>query len=260
MYDRGEIMTEEEQLYLINFTCTNYFRFIEQRENFMECTLYKDNPQVPPVIWDIRDRIIKREGIEEYENSYNENFYLKFHNTLQSVTRDKLFILTHGDDNGGRLLIHIDINQPCRIHSRFNVFISIPENDSKTHYDGHIVECKERGYVLCRSGMDWHYTDPIKNSNKARIVISFGFQLPLEILNKIYKIPKIKWNIENIYFVVYRYIENILKYTDPPELFNCSSKEFSSIPTVGMLKNDPRYKNRVRGLPPFKTVYKNPIW
>ena len=253
-------MTKEEQLFLINFVCYNYFKFTEHRENFMECTLYEDNPRVPAVIWEIRNRIIKREGIEEHENSYSEEFFLKFHNSLRGVTRDKLFILTPGKHDEGRLLIHRDVNQPCRIHSRFNVFISIPDNDSKTHYGGHIVECKERGYVLCRSGVDWHYTDTIESTSKPRIVISYGFQLPTEVLARIYKIPKITWNAENVYWYIYRYIEQMLGYTDPPSLFNCSSPEFSSIPSVGMLKSDPRYKTRVRGLPPFKTESSEAIW
>lgn len=253
-------MTKDEQLYIINWICINYFKFTEHRPNFMECTLYEDNPQVPSIMWKIRNRIIEREGIEEYANSYNENFYLKFHNTLQGVTRDKMFILTPGEENGGRLLIHKDVNQPCRVHSRFNVFISVPDNDSKTHYDGHIVECKERGYVLCRSGIDWHYTDSIKSKSKPRIAISYGFQFPQEVLARIYKIPKITWNLENVYWFLYKYIEKKLGYTDPPSLFNCSSKELSSIPTVGILKDDPRYKNRVRGLPPFTTAVKDPIW
>ena len=252
-------MTEKEQLFLINFVCRNYFRFIEHRPNFMECTLYEDNPEVPPLIWEIRNRIIKREGIQEYENSYSEEFFLKFHGTLKGVTRDKLFILTHGKENGGLLSIHTDINQPCRIHSRFNVFVSIPENDSKTHYDGHIVECKERGYVLCRSGIDWHYTDIIRSVHKSRIVISYGFQLPEEVLARIYKIPKIKWNIENTYFYIYKQLEKILGYTDT-SLFNCSNTEFSSIPTAGMLKSDSRYKTRGRGLPPFNTSPIKSIW
>ena len=255
-------MTKEEQLYLINWICLNYFKFTENRPHFMECTLYEDNPQVPPVIWEIRNRIIKREGIEEYENSYSEQFFLKFHNTLAGVTRDKMFILTPSIKadtmSSGRLNIHKDVNQPCRVHSRFNVCISIPTNDSKTHYSGHIVDCKERGYVLCRSGIDWHYTDTIKSTSTPRIAISFGFMLPMKVLDRIYKIPKIHWNLENLYFYIYRYLEEKLGYSDAPTMFNCSS--ISSIPSVGMLKDNPLYKNRVRGLPPFLTEIKDNIW
>ena len=236
-------MTEEERLFLINWACLNYYRFIDVGPNFMDYNLYEDDPITPAVIWDIRNRIIKREGIEEYENSYSEPFFLKLAKSLNGVSRDTMFILTHG--MSGHLAKHTDVNQPCRIHSRFNVFLSVPSSDSKTHYDGHIVECKERGYVICRSGIDVHHTDPIKSTSRARIVISFGFQLPMEVLDRIYKIPKIHWNSENLYWFIYKYIEKKLGYSQWPSFFDCSVK--SSIPSVGMLKDNPLYKTRVRG-------------
>ena len=158
MYDRGEIVTTEEHMHILLWLSKNYFRFIDHNPNFVEAPVYEDNTTIPRAVWDIRNRIIKREGLEEYAESYNENFFLKFHNTLKGVTRDKIFILTPGE--GGNLDPHKDVNQPCLVHTRFNVFLNLPKY-SHTYYDGHRIEAKERHYVLCRSGMDWHWTDPI---------------------------------------------------------------------------------------------------
>jgi hypothetical protein len=259
MYDRGEIVSIEEQRHILLWLSKNYFRFIDHNPNFVEAAVYEDNPTIPRVIWDIRERIIKKEGLEEYAESYNENFFLKFHNTLKGVTRDKIFVLTSGE--GGNLDPHKDINQPCLVHTRFNVFLNLPKY-SHTYYDGHRVEAKERHYVLCRSGMDLHWTDPIHPNDNARIAISYGFQLPPHVLNKIYKIPRIRWISQSIRIQLYKYLENVFGFHPFPlhAALKCDSNKLSSIPTKPYDKNGPDYKNRPRGVPPFLTEERQAIY
>lgn len=210
MYDRGEIVTKEEQMLLIEWVCKNYFTFVIHRPNFREMPLYEDR-DVPPVLWDIRRRIMEREGIEAYSESYNERFFLKYHTSLTGVTRDKLFVLSSSEDETGQLMVHRDMNQPCGIHTRFNVFLSVPEKDSKTYYAGHEVDIQERGYVMCRSGIDWHWAEPIRHTEKPRIAISYGFMLPMDIVDRIYKIPadKIKWGFWNRFYRFYDILEDM---------------------------------------------------
>jgi hypothetical protein len=220
---------------LIEWACKNYFTFVIHKPNFREAPLYENDTQVPPVVWDIRKRIMDREGLEAYSESYNERFFLNFHKSLQGVTRDKLFILSSSDDETGQLFVHRDMNQPCGIHTRFNVFLSVPEMDSKTYYAGHEVEIKERGYVMCRSGIDWHWSEPIRHTEKPRIAISFGFMLPLDVVDKIYKIPadKIKWGLWNRFYVLYDTLEDMFECSFLP-MFKRLKCETGTLPSKSL--------------------------
>jgi hypothetical protein len=255
MYDRGEIMSKEEHVEILNWLCENFYTFTEQRDLFVEATLYEDDKKVPKIIWDIRNRIIKKEGLEEYAESYNDDFFLKFHGTLQGVTRDKISIIHPGNELS-LLMPHRDVNQPCRVHTRFNVYLSLPNMGGTTYYDGHVVEMKERGYVMCRSGMDLHWTEEIHGTSP-RITISFGFQLPLNIVDKIYKIPKIKWNIYNTRMMLYTYINSWFSYTVNPKLKACDIP--GCIPSLPIEKSSKAYPGRKRGFPPFD-VRRRPIY
>lgn len=259
MYDRGEILTEEERLQILDWVCKNYFEFVDHRENFREAPLYEDDPKLPPIIWEIRNRIIKREGIEAYAESYNENFFLKFHASLKGVTRDKLFVLSAADDGNGELAVHRDMNQGCGFHTRANVFLSVPKGDSKTYYAGHEVETKERGYVICRSGIDWHWAEPIKHTEKPRIAISFGFMLPKHVIDRIYKVPSPGWGLRTIFYRAYDYIENALGFSVEP-FFTRLKCETGVLPSKAIPKESPLYKRRPRGIPPFRTMTKGGIW
>jgi hypothetical protein len=90
---------------------------------------------------------------------------------------------------GGNINAHSDLNQPGRIHSRFNVFLKVPSQGGGTFYGGEPVETKERGYVLCRSGLDEHWAEEI-GPGSPRITLSFGFQLPFERLNQLCRPPR----------------------------------------------------------------------
>ena len=194
MYDRGQIMTEEERLQVLNWVCANFYSSYPHRPDFTftEIPLYETDDKLPPILWTIRNRILEIEGLKEYSESYSEKFFLKYHSDLIGVTRDKISII-HPGKTWSKIYPHIDVNQPDRIHTRFNVFVQVPTS-GETYYAGDRVEVKQGGYVICRSGMDRHWTDPMEG--QPRITISFGFQLPLDKLDEIYKIPadKEKWN------------------------------------------------------------------
>lgn len=259
MYDRGEIMSKEEHTEILNWLCENFYTFTEHRDLFVEATLYEDDKKIPKIIWDIRDRIIKKEGLEEYAESYNENFFLKFHGSLQGVTRDKISIIHPGNELS-LLMPHRDVNQTCRIHTRFNVYLNVPVDGGTTYYDGHVVEMKERGYVICRSGMDLHWTDRIYGS-KPRITLSFGFMLPQHVLDRIYQIPadKYKWGLHHMKHLLYRAISAIVSIPDNPTLRNvrCDVKTPDSVPSRPIPKDSKSYAKRPRGFPPFDQRKRN---
>ena len=43
--------------------------------------------------------------------------------------------------------------------------------------------CQERQYILCRSGLDTHCSSIVKG-DKPRIIISFGFNIPIKDIHK----------------------------------------------------------------------------
>jgi len=169
MSNRGEIMTEEERLSLLKWAEKDMrdrgkLTIIgNKREHYI---LNEGDPTVLPIIWDIRNRIIQREGLSFYRR--------------EPILRDFLAYIP----TGGYIHKHTDRNEKELIHSRFNVFIQVPENDMTTYYANKKVDTKECCYVLSRSGLDEHYTD-INKTEKARVIISYGFLLPFQKLQEL---------------------------------------------------------------------------
>jgi hypothetical protein len=184
MYNRGEIMSEEERLGFINWICENLNKLTVYRSGLVGETFYRENKDVPAIVWTILDRIIERESLQEYKDSYNDAFFKKYHGGKEGVYRDHVAIIFPGKN----IRKHTDVNQPGLVHSRFNVFFQVPTSGGKTYYGNDVVEIKERGYVLCRSGIDTHWTEIIQG-DRPRITISYGFQLPLWKLDEMYKVP-----------------------------------------------------------------------
>jgi len=119
------------------------------------------------LVWTIRNRIIEKEIL----NGYNES---------HPNVRDLLLVIEKGEC----LPKHIDGNKGQFIRTRFNVFITVPENCGETYYGENKVETLEGSYVLCRSGIDEHYCT-INLDNNPRISLSFGFLLPFDKLDEL---------------------------------------------------------------------------
>lgn len=182
MYDRGEIMTEEERLGFLDWVCSRYCNLTAHRKGLIGYTFVKEDPDVPQMVWAILERILKKEGLVEYKDSYDDAFFKRIHGGKTGVYRDHVAVILPG----ANINRHTDVNQPGRVHARFNVFFQVPTKGGRTFYGKDVVEIKERGYVLCRSGIDTHWTEVILG-DRPRITISYGFQLPIEVLNNLYK-------------------------------------------------------------------------
>jgi len=206
MYDRGEIMTEEERIEFLNWVCENHGIMTAHRTGLVGYTFYKEDKNVPEIVWIILKRIIHRENLHEYAESYDDRFFKKLHNNRTGVYRDHVTVIYPGYN----INPHYDFNQPGLVHTRFNVFFQLPTAKGETYYGGNRVELKERGYVLCRSGIDKHWTEIIEG-DRPRIAISYGFQLPIKKLDELYKIPPEKrqfsiYNLQLYLFNTFNYI------------------------------------------------------
>ena len=192
MYDRGYIMNEVEQKELLNWLDKEKHLLTPFKENILSCSFKTNDNNIHKLIWDIRNRIIEKENLQLYTDRFDNRkmaiFFYGFREEPHiydkgSYENQILYIKP-----AGKICSHLDKNIFGLIHARFNVYLQAPE-EGATYYDGDVVEVKERGYVMCRSGLDYHWTDPV-GGEKPRISISYGFQMPIEKVNELYKPPE----------------------------------------------------------------------
>lgn len=183
--DRGQIIQPEEQEALLNWICPRLWSLNVLRPNLIEYTCDVSDTNLPPEVWRIRRRLVEREGLAAFDESYSNAFFKKHQAGAPGVYRDYIAIILPG----GNINAHSDLNQPGCIHTRFNVFLKLPTQGGATFYGGEPVETKERGYVLCRSGLDEHWAEEIGSGSSPRITLSFGFQLPFELVNQLCRPP-----------------------------------------------------------------------
>jgi len=176
MYNRGSIMSSDERREL-NDWATNLFlnnhMDVTSNGRFEKRLLPDDGnsaficsalgEKVNPLVFEIKKRIEERELLTTSKHEY----YLK---DFIALVPKNGFIHKHTDPN------ELEHNL---FHVRFNVFISVPPNDMSTYYNGNVINAVECCYVLCRSGIDQHWTD-INTSDIPRISLSFGYLLPAE--------------------------------------------------------------------------------
>ena len=160
MVDNNIIMTVEEQNEIIKYAQENYLSFDKNGYNKWKKSL-NELHNIPKCIYDIKKRIIEKECLE---------------NAIQEPTlKDQIGYMKEG----GYLHLHVDQNKDSLIHTRFNVYVQIPEHGGMPIYSNHKIDVKEREYTICRSGLDFHYTEKVQGS-KERIILSFGYLLPYE--------------------------------------------------------------------------------
>ena len=87
--------------------------------------------------------------------------------------RDSVGYMTEG----GQLHLHLDPNPNSDlIHTRFNVYVKLPEKGGYPIYANKTCKLKERTYICCRSGIDKHCCTKVEKGE--RIILSFGFLIP----------------------------------------------------------------------------------
>ena len=170
MYNRGSIMSSDERRELNDWATTlflNNHMDVMSNGRFEKKLLPDDGSalggNINPLVFEIKKRIEERERLTTSKHEY----YLK---DFVAVVPKNGFIHKHTDPN------EFEHNL---FHVRFNVFISVPPNDMSTYYNGNVINAVEGCYVLCRSGIDQHWSD-VNMGDIPRISLSFGYLLPAE--------------------------------------------------------------------------------
>ena len=189
-------MTEEERVSILEWlkvveTKRGLFKIPNNRGEY---TLFLDDPDVPIAVWKIKRRLIEREGL--YESRQDPLYGTNNNRANDFVT----FIY-----NNGILHPHTDLNGiDGTIHCRFNVFLQV-SSGCETYYGGYLIEEKNRGYVMCRSGADTHWTT--LNTGDSRIALSFGYLLSRAKMDELYKIPEGKHKI--LFKISFKFFQTI---------------------------------------------------
>lgn len=157
-----KIITDEEQAIIVEWTRQNYKTFNSTGFNRQMQVLARYNKDyVPACIWDIKQRIVNKENLHDFKQ--------------EPIFKDAIGYMT----DGGQLHEHTDPNPTDSnlIHTRFNVYVQIPEKGGLPIYNNKLCSLKEGTYVCCVSGRDKHYCQKVEGPRE-RIVLSFGFLLP----------------------------------------------------------------------------------
>jgi len=186
-----EIVTLEEQQTIINWVNENQNVFIHNPlngGNFMFIDLLKEttndsnnklinNKIVYDIFANIKNRIELLENLKDCKTFFDLGHFIYYM------------------EPGTKLHRHKDDNDVDSYHIRFNVLIQNPESGGIPIYAGKKIKTKERCYVICRSGLDYHESTVI-NGNKSKILISFGYSInkdKIHLYSKIFKnkfVPK----------------------------------------------------------------------
>lgn len=158
--DDREVLNDEEKNEIINYTINNYNNFLFNNNNngyYIHPNMINDD-KITSIIKKIEERIIKKENLHNYPKNDDLDDFLYYM------------------DSGTKLHLHKDPNDNNGIHVRFNVCIQKPEYGGYPVYSGKTIDIKEKCYIICRAGLDYH-TGGLIRGNKAKIVLSFGFSI-----------------------------------------------------------------------------------
>jgi hypothetical protein len=168
------IISIEEQNIIIEWTEKNFNRFIKTGFNRQMINLDLV-PDFPNIVNNIKKRIEEKENLNKYSQEPN--------------IRDAIGYMS----NGGKLPMHKDPNQNNNslIHVRYNIYVQIPFKGGYPIYNNQLIQLKERNYICCRSGLDEHCCQKVEG-DRARIVLSFGYLVPLKDIDEIH----IKYSVD----------------------------------------------------------------
>jgi len=160
-------MSEDERQDICKWVTNNLWsKLYKVGCNRLHYILIPDDSNILPLIWEIKDRIVKKEKMEGFKQ--------------EPTLKDFLAVIP----KTGWIQKHTDRNIRELVHIRFNVFISSPKMGFKTYYDGNEVDTNESCYAVCRSGIDEHYTE-INEDDVPRISLSFGYLVPFEKVDEL---------------------------------------------------------------------------
>jgi hypothetical protein len=151
--NRGQIISEEERIEILNWVLQNKSKFTELSNSRLNKRVTDDDHQL---ISEIKKRIIDKERLQGFP--------------LEPKLGDFIGIV----EPGGKIPYHKDPNNGCLIHVRFNVFIQLPKKGCMTYYNYIPIQAQEGCYVKSLSGKDVHFSD-VNEDTIPRIALSYGF-------------------------------------------------------------------------------------
>lgn len=154
------VLSIDEKKMQFNHLCDGYF---------FNSELLEENAsiEINNLIKSIKQRIIIAENLNK--NNIEEPIELE----------DFIYIMPPGT----KLHLHKDVNKKNMYHIRFNLLLQKGEKGGIPVYAGKKVFCEEKCYVLCRSGIDFH-TSTVVEGEKSRVVISYGFNVPISTISE----------------------------------------------------------------------------
>lgn len=162
-------MTEEERILLYNWSIYMKNKYKISKYNPL---IHISELNSIPLVYEIKKRIELKENIQMIKEQLTMG--LEASDFIAFIENDNC-IMKHTDQNCSKTNTY---------QIRFNVIISNPKNSCTTYYAGNIVDIKERIYVLCKSGIDTHWTD-INTELIPRISLSFCYFIPIDKINEL---------------------------------------------------------------------------
>ena len=162
------ILSLDEKEIIVNWINNNYKLLDSNGYNRYKIKLssLKEKIDIPNCIYEIKKRIVEAESLHDYD--------------MEPLFEDSIGYML----NGAKLHKHTDPNKNNLVHTRFNVYVQLPHEGGYPIYSNNLYKLKERTYICCRAGIDYHECQEVKG-DKARIVLSFGFLLPVNRVSKI---------------------------------------------------------------------------
>jgi hypothetical protein len=182
-----EIITIDEKNVIVEWAISKWGNFFYNSYNagyyiFLDSlkdTNDEKNDQMYNLFMNIRQRIVDIEnlhGIEPDPSLYDFIYHM---------------------DKGTKLHKHKDANSNDGYHVRFNLIVQLSEGGGIPIYAGKKIIPKERCYIICRSGLDYHTSTNIEG-DKPKIVISYSFNFPKDTVDTYSKIFSRPFSLENM--------------------------------------------------------------
>jgi len=151
-----EVITEAEQKTIIEWANKNYTTFTKNGEYRQ----YKILTGVIPIaITMIKERLINKENLRQVRQEPELKDYISY---IQP---------------GGQVEPHTNQAKDGLCHTRFEVYVQLPEQGGLPIIDNKVTPVNEREYIRSDS-TTYTVSSQVIKGTKARILLSFGFLMP----------------------------------------------------------------------------------
>jgi len=161
------ICTMEEQKVIVDWITTHHKSLLTNRPNVWYTYFHSSPIELPPVLYELRQRIIEKEGLHGYSHDPVLNDFINY------------------IDKQGQIHYHKDHNFLNRlVHVRYNIIL---QRSSGTLAgcpitEGIIHDVPERCYWRLKAGEVFHSCVNVCEGDMPRIGICFGFMIPEEVV------------------------------------------------------------------------------